>query len=108
MAPWKGIALDTIFGVLCMIVDPMVTNAQLPLMLVRSMAIALFIWLVARYVLDANPLAWPLAIFLGATLLSASSLLENHRPDLIANGVALIAFAVAALAWFGSARDSHA
>jgi hypothetical protein len=57
------------------------------------------VWLIARFVLDANPLAWPLAMFLTAILQTAAMLMHNHRPDLFANGVALLVFAAIALAF---------
>jgi hypothetical protein len=68
----------------------------------------LLAWVVARYVLDGNPLAWPLTVFIGSLLQTASVLLQNHRPDLIANGVALIVFAAVAVAWVAAPRESNA
>lgn len=95
----KHVALITIAALFCLTLDPSVTMAQAPLMLIRSLLIALLAWVVARYVLDANPLAWPLTIFIAALLQSAGVLLQNHRSDLIANAAALIALGVVALIW---------
>jgi membrane protease YdiL (CAAX protease family) len=101
----KHVAIVTIAAVFCVSVDPSATLAQAPLMLLRALAAALLAWVVARYVLDGNPLAWPLAVFIGSLLQTASILLQNHRPDLIANGVALIVFAAVAVAWVATSRE---
>ena len=98
-------AIVTIVAVFCVFIDPTATLAQAPLMLLRALVIALLAWVVARYVLDGNPLAWPLAVFIGSLLQTAGVLLQNHRPDLIANGVALIVFAAVAVGWAGVARE---
>ena len=97
--PRKYLAAITIAAIFCAAVDPLVTNAQAPLMLVRAAAVALLSWIIARYVLGANPLAWPLAIFTAATLQTAAILLQHHRTDLTANAAVLLAVTVAALAW---------
>jgi membrane protease YdiL (CAAX protease family) len=97
------IAIVTIAAVFCVSLDPTATLAQAPLMLLRALAAALAAWVVARYVLDGNPLAWPLAVFTGSLLQTAAVLLQNHRPDLIANGVALLVFAAMAVAWAAAA-----
>jgi membrane protease YdiL (CAAX protease family) len=89
-------------------VDPGVTAAQAPLMLVRAAVMALLFYVIGRYVLGANPLAWPLMIFLAATLQVALFLTQNHRTDLIANGAALIAFAATAVFWVVSPRSVDA
>src|SRR6185436_16703260 len=86
----KHVAIVTIAAVFFLSVDPAATPAQAPLMLLRALVVALLAWVVARYVLDGNPLAWPLTVFIGSLLQTASVLLQNHRPDLIGNGVALI------------------
>ena len=97
--PRKHVALVTIGGIFCASVDPLVTARQAPLMLAHAAAIALLAWLVARHVLNGNPLAWPLAVFAAATFQIGAVLLEQQRPDLLANGVALVVLALAALAW---------
>ena len=106
LAARKWLAVITIIAIFFVSVDPLVTPAQAPFMLARALAMAVIAWLVARYVLDANPLAWPLAIFVGAVLQTASVLLQNQRPDLIANGVALLVLAAVALVW--AALPQHA
>lgn len=102
----KYTALVTIVGVFCASVDPTATTAQVPLMLVRAIVVALLVWIVAKYVLGANPLAWPLTIFVSSLLQTASVLLQNHRPDLIGNGIVLLVFAVAALLWAAIPRTT--
>jgi hypothetical protein len=104
----KRVALITVAALFFMMIDPSVTAGQAPLMLVRALALSVAAWLVARYVLDGNPLAWPLTIFAAVTLEVASVLLQNHRPDLIANGVALIAVALLAVAWMALPRSANA
>jgi membrane protease YdiL (CAAX protease family) len=100
----KHAAAITIIAVFCASVDALTTPAQAPLMFVRALLVALLVWVVARYVLNGNPLAWPLAVFTGSLLQVAAVLLRNHRPDLIGNAVALIVFAVTALVWAASPR----
>lgn len=105
--PRKYLAVITLTAIFCAAVDPLVTNAQAPLMFVRAAAVALVCWTIGRYVLGANPLAWPLAIFTAATLQTAAVLLQNHRPDLTANAIALLVFTVAALAWAWRGRHAR-
>jgi membrane protease YdiL (CAAX protease family) len=92
-------AAVTIAAVFLASVDPLATARQTPIMLVRALLVALIVWVVARYVLDGNPLAWPLFVFMGLTLQNASSLARNSRPDLLANALALVVFAAAAAVW---------
>ena len=89
----------TIAAIFCSMLDPLATTSQTPVMLVRALAGAVLIWVLARYVLNGNPLAWPLFAFLLLTLHTASVLLSNTRVDLIANGIAAIVFAAMAIVW---------
>jgi hypothetical protein len=102
----KRRALVIVAAVFCAAIDPAATPAQAPLMLGGALVLAVLVWVIARYVLDGNPLAWPLFVFLGIVLQTASVLLQNHRPDLTANAIALIVFALVAAvwAWRGNAR----
>ncbi|HVG24744.1 MAG TPA: CPBP family intramembrane glutamic endopeptidase [Thermoanaerobaculia bacterium] len=104
--PKRRRALVILIAVFCAMVDPSATPAQAPLMLAGSVVLAVLVWAIARYVLGSNPLAWPLFVYLALVLQTASTLLQNHRPDLTANGIALLVFAVAAAvwAWRGNAR----
>ena len=105
--PRKQLAAVTIAAIFCATIDPFATARQAPVMLGYALVLALLSWVIARYVLNGNPLAWPLAVFTGATLNIAAVLLENHRPDLLANGIALVILALAALAWawMGESRN---
>ena len=104
----KHTAIVTILAIFCMSVDPSATLEQAPVMLVRAMIVAVIAWFVARYVLDGNPLAWPLTIFLSSLTQTAALLLQNERPDLIGNGIAMIVFAIAAVMWAAAPRPSEA
>lgn len=95
----KWAAPITIAAVFLATLDPLATMRQAPVMLLRSLIVALLVWVIARYVLGANPLAWPLFVFIGSTLQTASALARNSRPDLLANALALTAFAAAAAVW---------
>ncbi|HEX6095706.1 MAG TPA: CPBP family intramembrane glutamic endopeptidase [Thermoanaerobaculia bacterium] len=95
----KWAAPITIAAVFLATLDPLATARQAPVMLLRSLIVAVVIWVVARYILGANPLAWPLFVFIGSTLQTASLLARNSRPDLLANALALTVFAAAAAVW---------
>ena len=95
----KWAAAITIVAVFFATLDPLATARQAPAMLVRSLVMALVVWVLARYVLGPNPLAWPLFVFLGLTLQTALSLAQHSRPDLLANALALVVFAAAAAVW---------
>ena len=95
----KWAAPITIAAVFFATLDPLATMRQMPAMFLRSLILALIVWVIARYVLGANPLAWPLFLFLGATLQTALLLAQHSRPDLLANALALVVFAAAAAVW---------
>jgi membrane protease YdiL (CAAX protease family) len=103
----KHTAIVTIIAIFCVSVDWLSTPEQAPVMLARAMVVALMAWVVARHVLDGNPLAWPLTIFISSLLQTAAVLLQNQRPDLIGNGIALIVFAIAAVLWAAAPRRSE-
>jgi membrane protease YdiL (CAAX protease family) len=106
--PRNQLALVTIAGVFCANVDPLATPRETPLMLGYAAFVALLTWVVARYVLNGNPLAWPLAVFTGGTLSIAATLFGQHRTDLLVNAFVLVAFAVAALIWAAAPRAPRA
>jgi membrane protease YdiL (CAAX protease family) len=72
---------------------------QLPLALLAAASAALLAWLIARHVLGANLLAWPLAAALAMLLGEAATLLQNHRPDLQVHGWIEIAVAAVIVIW---------
>ena len=87
-------------------IEPSTKPAHAPLMLLSSIGGALLVWFLVRFLLRQNLLAYPLAIGLALLLGSAVALLQNHRQDLIVNGVVDIAAAVAIAVWM-AARGSH-
>jgi membrane protease YdiL (CAAX protease family) len=102
----KWAAAITIAAVFCATLDPLATLQQAPVMALRSLLLALVVWVLARYVLGPNPLAWPLFVFIGSVLQTAALLARHSRPDLLANALALVVLAAAAAlwAWRGNAR----
>ena len=99
-------AVITIAAVFFATLDPLATLQQAPVMVLRSLVLAFLVWVLARHVLGANPLAWPLFVFLGSVLQTAAMLARHERPDLLANALALavIAAAAAVWAWRGNVR----
>jgi hypothetical protein len=81
-------------------VESNASPSQLALSIVSAAVLAVVAWLVARYILGDNPLAWPLALFTITALQSALSMLGNHRADLIVQGWALLAAIAALLVFF--------
>ena len=95
--PWLRDVL-TIVVIFCASMRPDATFAQTPLMLVRAAALALLTWVIARFVLDGNVLAWPFAAFM-AILLNGIDSMAQHRLDLHFNVLALGIVLVAAIVW---------
>ena len=96
--PWLP-ATIAILGVFFAGIDQSANLRQMPLMLVDALSMALAVWLVARYVLRDNLLAYPLAAALLILLQSGGAMLSNHRTDLTANAVATLGAATALLLW---------
>jgi membrane protease YdiL (CAAX protease family) len=93
-----------VFVLFTFAVDPGATADQTPLMLLRAASQSLVIWALARFVLARNHLSWPLAIFLATLFQSAAGLAQNHRADLQANAIALLAVAALVILWLVAAR----
>ncbi|HYR27498.1 MAG TPA: hypothetical protein VEU30_03485, partial [Thermoanaerobaculia bacterium] len=102
----KHVAAVTIAALFGLVTQLSVTSAQVPRMLFEAALIAGLAWVVARYVLDGNPLAWPLAIFTGVCLRNAAMLLSHGRTELLLHGAALVAFAVIALIFVARRADA--
>lgn len=98
------VAAVTIIAIFCASLDPGITVRELPMMLASAAATAALAWLLARYVLGGNPLAWPLTIFVAAVLSTASVLLRNERADLLMNGWAMVAVVVGTLVWVAAPK----
>jgi len=76
-------------------------------MLVRAIVLAIAVWIVSRFVLDGNPLAWPLAIFSAMALQSGASLLQS-RDDLRINAVIVFVAIAMAMIWMALPRQEPA
>jgi membrane protease YdiL (CAAX protease family) len=97
-ARWIGDAVAV--GILfCISLDSGVTVEQLPLAVAGALAGSLMVWALVRFVLGANLLAYPLALLLAQLGAGAALLLQNHRVDLTANGIAMIVIALAVAMW---------
>jgi membrane protease YdiL (CAAX protease family) len=72
---------------------------ETPLMLASAAVTAALAFIVIRYILGTNLLAYPLTIAVALLLGNAADLLQNHRPDLTMNGIAEIVVAIALLIW---------
>lgn len=91
--------------------DPSVPAAQTPIMLLEAILPALAVYLIARFVLGRNLLAWPTAIFCAVAVSDAFELIENHRLALEINGsivLAVVAIILIALALSRESRDPWA
>ncbi|HEY0142745.1 MAG TPA: CPBP family intramembrane glutamic endopeptidase [Thermoanaerobaculia bacterium] len=93
----KHAALVMALSLFAVHLTPSATNAQMPVMLVKALGTGIVAFVLARYVLGRNPLAWGLTLFLVIVLESAATLLANQRIDLIVNGWALVAVSMVTL-----------
>jgi hypothetical protein len=89
----------------CLTLDSSVTAKQLPSTIAGTLVSALLVWALVRFVLGRNLLAYPLAVLIGQLLVGASSLMQNHREDLIVNGIVMLAAAAAAALWAALPRE---
>lgn len=83
----------------CLTLDASVRPSEMPFALLVSTTIALVLWISVRFILGRNLLAYPVAaalLFLGG---GAATLLQNHRPDLLVNGLVTVAAAAALMLW---------
>ncbi|HEY2093119.1 MAG TPA: CPBP family glutamic-type intramembrane protease [Thermoanaerobaculia bacterium] len=92
--PWLRDAI-TIAVIFCASMRPDATFVQTPLMLIRGAVLAFLTWFIARFVLDGNVLAWPLAVFM-AVMLNGIDAMGQHRLDLHVN-MAVVAVALVAM-----------
>jgi len=102
VASWphpRAAAIATIAIVFTITLDSTATLSELPLTVITSAALGVLVWVIARYVLGHNPLAWPLAAFTIALVESGVSMAQNHRLDLEVQGAIVLAVALAVLAW---------
>jgi membrane protease YdiL (CAAX protease family) len=98
---WLPATLGTVMVFLAS-VDSSANLHQTPMMLLTAAVTALLGFVIIRYVLGANLLAYPLTIAVAILLGNAADLLQNHRPDLMVNGVVEIVVVVGLLVWAAS------
>jgi hypothetical protein len=96
--PWAA-PLATMLIIFCVTIDSSATLQELPMTIVTSAALAAVVWVIARFILDGNPLAWPLTAFTVSLLESAASMAQNHRADLQAQAWIVFAVVIATLIW---------
>ena len=95
-------AVVTSLIVFCLSIDTSVSVRELPLALGAAAILAVLVWIIARYILGSNLLAWPAAAFVASLLQSAAALLQNDRADLLLHGSILIIVASATLLWLAT------
>jgi len=107
--PIPGWARDAIAvaAMFCAALDADSTPAEMPLMLLRSLVIALTMWCIARFILNRNALAWPAAIFTAMTLQSAAMLMQN-RNDLQINAIVVLIATIVMLVWLALPKLENA
>jgi membrane protease YdiL (CAAX protease family) len=102
--PWLPAAIGTI-AIFLAALDASANLNETPLMLISAAVAATLAFIVIRFVLGTNLLAYPLTIAVALLLSNGADLLQNHRPDLTTNGIAEIAVAIALLIWVAILRD---
>jgi membrane protease YdiL (CAAX protease family) len=102
--PWLPATIGTA-AVFLATLDSSANLQQTPLMIVFAAITAALAFIVIRYVLGTNLLAYPLTIALTILLGNGADLLQNHRADLMVNGIAVIVVAVVLLIWAATPRD---
>lgn len=103
--PWIAPLLTSLL-VFSLLLDPSATLSEAPWTMAQAAIIAALVWLVARYVLGANPLAWPVTIFTALTLSTIATLLHHHRVDLRVNAIALMVLLAMLTAWLVTPREA--
>ncbi|MDP9360466.1 MAG: hypothetical protein M3P29_03335 [Acidobacteriota bacterium] len=105
--PWLPATIGML-AVFFAALDASANLRQTPIMLVAAAITAGLAFIVIRYVLGTNLLAYPLTIAVALLLGNGADLLQNHRADLTLNGVAEIVAAVALLIWAAVPGESTA
>jgi membrane protease YdiL (CAAX protease family) len=103
--PWLPPTIGTV-AVFFAAMDSSANLHQTPLMLVTAAATALLAFIVVRYVLGANMLAYPLTVAVSMLVGNGADLLQNHRADLRLNGIVEIVIGVGLLIWAASPTPS--
>jgi membrane protease YdiL (CAAX protease family) len=102
--PWLPATIATI-AIFLVRVDASANLKETPLMLASAALAAALAFIVIRYVLGTNLLAYPLTVAVALLLGNGADLLQNHRPDLTLNAIAEIVVAIALLIWVALPRD---
>jgi membrane protease YdiL (CAAX protease family) len=105
--PWIA-PLVTIAILFAVLMESAARPAELALTLPAALIMAAVLWFVGRRVLDGNPLAWPLAVFILTLLQAAAALAQNTRPDLRIHAGILAAIAVIAIIWVSAPAPAEA
>lgn len=71
----------------CVSLDTDINAKRLPLVVLSAAVGAVLAWLLVRFILRRNFLAYPITVALGLLIQSAATLLQNGRGDLVANGI---------------------
>ena len=96
------------FAIFFASLDSSATLKETPSMIASSAVIAVLAFVIIRYVLGTNLLAYPLTIAVALLLGNGAELLQNHRADLSVNGIIEIVVAIALLIWAAMPRESAA
>ncbi|MGH9424682.1 MAG: CPBP family glutamic-type intramembrane protease [Thermoanaerobaculia bacterium] len=103
--PWLPAAIGTTMLFLAAL-DSTANLQQTPLMLVAAAVTTALAFVIVRYVIGPNLLAYPLMIAVASLAGNGVDLLQNHRPDLTANGIAEIVVAILLLIWAAAPGES--
>ncbi|MBV9184928.1 MAG: hypothetical protein JO093_04880, partial [Acidobacteria bacterium] len=95
---WLPATIGTIAFFLAAL-DASANLKETPLMLASATVTAALAFILIRYILGTNVLAYPLTIAVALLLGNGSDLLQNHRADLTINGIVEIVVAVSLLLW---------
>ena len=95
----RAAAIVTVAIVFVITLDSTATLAELPMTVITSAALGVLVWVIARYVLGRNPLAWPLVAFTIGLVEGGASMAQNHRADLEVQGAIVLVLALAVLVW---------
>jgi hypothetical protein len=105
MQPWRRRWLAqavTIGAIFCVSIDIGAGPKEVGLMIVTTALLTAVVWVIARFVLGTNLLAWPAAVCVTSLLQSAGALLQNHRQDLLLHGIVLLALAATVIMWLAA------
>jgi membrane protease YdiL (CAAX protease family) len=104
--PWLPATIATI-AIFLAALDASANLKETPLMLFSAAVTAALAFILIRYILGTNLLAYPLTIAVALLLGNGADLLQNHRPDLTVNGIVEIVVAVALLLWAAIPTMNH-